>query len=292
MGQSRKRVEEVAILEYPLQYLHTVFHKEIIFLCELLISLVNKSMWISNLLISFLPVSGALWAQKHVRGVVGRVITIDCHYEAKYHSHTKYWCHGWTDLCSVLVETKRQHGRSGRVSITDYPERGIFTVTMEDLRSGDTGWYSCGISIPGVDTRFNLELKVNDEPVSVPVLRYLSPANVSRLGGSVSVSCESFQGSLPIQYSWYEQTSSGHRQVSGNKELTLHCQSFNHQHHQYYCKASNWLGAKSSATVHVTVFNNRGICNYVTEINGTINDMKRSRTFYLLVLIRFHLCIF
>ncbi|XP_059806132.1 polymeric immunoglobulin receptor-like [Hypanus sabinus] len=232
---------------------------------------VNKMLWPLILLIGFLPVSGALWAEKYVRGVVGRVITIDCHYEAKYRSHTKNWCHGWTPQCSILVETKGQHGRRGRVSITDNPEQGIFTVTMEDLRSGDTGWYSCGIITPGADPMFNVHLQVFDEPVSVPVLQYLSPANVSRLGGSVSVSCESLQGSLPIQYTWHEQTSSGYRKVSGTNELALRCQSFNHQHHQYYCRASNQLGARSSGMVKVTVFNNGEICSYVTEINGTIS---------------------
>ncbi|XP_072133753.1 polymeric immunoglobulin receptor-like [Mobula birostris] len=228
-------------------------------------------MWTLILLIGFLPVSGALWAEKHVRGVVGRAITIDCLYEEKYRSHTKYWCHGWTLHCSVLVETNGQHRRSGRVSITDNPEQRIFTVTMEDLHSGDSGWYSCGIETTGVDSRFNLELKVNDELVSVPVLRYLSPANISRLGGSVSLSCESFQGSLPIHYRWYEQTSSGYLTISDTNELTLHCQSFKHTHQQYYCSASNWLGARSSAMVNATVFNNGEICSYVTEINGTIS---------------------
>ncbi|XP_072134917.1 polymeric immunoglobulin receptor-like isoform X2 [Mobula birostris] len=221
------------------------------------------------LLTGFLPVSGALWAEKSVRGVVGRAITIDCHYEEKYRSHTKYWCHGWTLYCSVLVQTNEQHRRSGRVSITDNPERRIFTVTMEDLHSGDSGWYGCGITTPGLDTRFNLKLTVNDELVSVPVIRYLSPANVSCLGGSVSLSCESFQGSLPIQYRWYEQTSSGYPKISDTNELTLHCQSFKHTHQQYYCSASNRLGARSSAMVNATVFNNGDICSYVTEINGS-----------------------
>ncbi|XP_072134915.1 polymeric immunoglobulin receptor-like [Mobula birostris] len=216
-------------------------------------------------------ISGALWAEKHVRGVVGRAITIDCLYEEKYRSHTKYWCHGWTRHCSVLVETNGQHGRSGRVSITDNPEQRKFTVTIENLHSGDTGWYSCGIETPGLNTRFNLLLKVNDVFVSVPVLRYLSPANVSCLGGSVSLSCESFQGSLPIQYRWYERTSSVYPKISDTNELTLHCQSFKHTHHQYYCSASNRLGARSSAMVNVTIFNNRDICSYVTEINGTIS---------------------
>ncbi|XP_059806121.1 polymeric immunoglobulin receptor-like isoform X2 [Hypanus sabinus] len=228
-------------------------------------------MWILVLFTCSLPVSGALWAEQYVRGVVGRAIRIDCHHEANYRSHAKYWCHGWTVQCSVLVKTNWQHGWSGRVSITDNPERGIFTVTMKDLHSGDTGWYSCGISTQGTDPMFNVHLQVSDEPVSVPVLRYLSPASVSRLGGSVSVSCESLQGSLPIQYSWYEQTSSGYYKISDTNELALHCQSFNHKHHQYYCSASNQLGARSSGIVKVTVFNNREICSYVTEINDTIS---------------------
>ncbi|XP_072886303.1 uncharacterized protein [Hemitrygon akajei] len=229
----------------------------------------NKMMWTSFLLIGFLPVSGALWAEKSVRGVVGRATTIDCHYQEKHRSNTKYWCHGWTPLCSIVVETNGRHGWSGRVSITDNPEWGIFTVTMEDLRSGDTGWYSCGIITSGLDTRYYLHLQVSEEPVSVPVVRYLSPANVSRVGGSVLVSCESFRGSLPIQYAWYEQTSSGHRKISYANEMALHCQSFTHQHHQYYCRASNRLGARSSGIVKVIVFNNGEICSYVTEINGT-----------------------
>ncbi|XP_062921370.1 polymeric immunoglobulin receptor-like [Mobula hypostoma] len=228
-------------------------------------------MWTLILLIGFLPVSGALWAKKYVKGAVGRAITIDCHYQEMYHSHTKYWCNGYTGLCSVLVKTNGQHRRSGRVSITDNPEQRKFTVTIENLRSGDTGWYSCGIETPGVDARFNLHLKVNDELVSVPVLRYLSPANVSRLGGSVSLSCESLQGSLPIQYRWYEQTSSEQLKISDTNKLTLHCQSFNQQRYQYYCSASNWLGARSSGMVNVTVSNNGEICSYVTEINGIIS---------------------
>ncbi|XP_062921369.1 Fc receptor-like protein 5 isoform X3 [Mobula hypostoma] len=226
-------------------------------------------MWTLILLIGFLPVSGALWAEKYVRGVVGRAITIHCHYEAKYHSRTKYWCHGWTHQCSVLMETNGQHRRSGRASITDNPEWEIFTVTVEDLHSGDTGWYSCGISTPGHDPIFNVHLQVSDETVSVPVLRNLSPANVSHLGGSVLVSCESLQGSLPIQYSWYEQTSSGDQMISDTNELVLPCQSLDLQAHQYYCKASNRLGIKSSGMLNVTIFNSREICGYVTRINGT-----------------------
>lgn len=119
------------------------------------------------LLIYSLPVSGALWAKTPVRGVVGKNITIDCHYEARYRSHTKFWCRGWTQSCSYVVETNGQH-RRGRWSIIDNPTQGIFTVTVEDFHSNDTGRYSCGINTFGFDPMFNVQLQVSDEPEPNP----------------------------------------------------------------------------------------------------------------------------
>ncbi|XP_078276460.1 CMRF35-like molecule 5 [Rhinoraja longicauda] len=184
----------------------------------------DKTMWIPILLIISMPVSHALWAGKDVKGVAGRTITIDCAYGAEHRSNTKYWFHGWTNQCHVLVEANGQHGRKGRVSITDNPKRGIFTVTMEDLRSGDTGWYRCGITTPGFDTSINVHLQVSDEPVSAPVLRYLSPTNGSRLGGSVTVSCKSARGSLPIRYTWHEKNKYGGPTISNSNQLDLSCE--------------------------------------------------------------------
>ncbi|XP_032898777.1 uncharacterized protein LOC116987004 [Amblyraja radiata] len=216
-------------------------------------------------------VSGALWAESEVRGVAGRAITIDCHYAAVYRSHTKYWCNGTSRQCTHVVETNGKHGQSGKVSITDNPERGIFTVTVEDLHSGDTGWYRCGITIPGEPT-FKVHLQVSEEPVSVPVLGFLSPANVSCLGGAVSVSCESVRGSLPISYIWYEMTPSGDSKISDNNALDLHCQSFKHQHHQYYCTASNDNGTKSSEMVNMSISSSDVPCSFLVKINGTVTN--------------------
>ncbi|XP_032898101.1 polymeric immunoglobulin receptor-like [Amblyraja radiata] len=213
-------------------------------------------------------VSGALWAESEVRGVVGRAITIDCHYAAVYRSHTKYWCPGIRRQCTHVVETNEKYGQNGRVSITDNPARGIFTVTVEDLHSGDTGWYRCGITAPGEPT-FQVHLQVSEEPVSVPVLVFLSPANVSCFGGSVSVSCESVRGSLPITYTWYEKTPSGNSKISDNNALDLHCQSFKHQHHQYSCTASNKRGSKSSEMVNVSISSIDVPCSFPVKINGT-----------------------
>ncbi|XP_078277019.1 E3 ubiquitin-protein ligase TRIM69-like [Rhinoraja longicauda] len=213
-------------------------------------------------------VSGALWAESEVRGVVGRAITIDCHYAAVYRSHTKYWCRGTNRQCAHVVETNGKYGQGGRVSITDNPARGIFTVAVEDLHSGDTGWYSCGITAPGEPT-FKVYLQVSEEPVSVPVLGFLPPANVSCLGGSVPMSCESVRGSLPISYSWYEIIPAVDSNISDSNTLDLHCQFFKHQHHQYYCNSSNQRGSKSSEMVNVSISSNGVSCSFLVKINGT-----------------------
>uniref|UniRef100_UPI00398F3C90 CMRF35-like molecule 8 n=1 Tax=Pristiophorus japonicus TaxID=55135 RepID=UPI00398F3C90 len=183
-----------------------------------------------------------LTANKLVRGIVGKTITIECHYDHGYQSHVKYWCQGWTHQCSVVVTTNDQHGWGGRVSITDKKTAAISYLNV------------CFFPT---------------ESVSVPVLRYLSPPNVSCFGGSVSVSCESVQGSLPIQYKWYEKTPTKGSKISDTNKLDLHCQSFKQQHHQYYCTASNNQGEKSSEMVDVSVFNRAGKrCSYVTQISG------------------------
>ncbi|GCB70547.1 hypothetical protein scyTo_0008607, partial [Scyliorhinus torazame] len=203
----------------------------------------------------------ALWAERKVRGIVGRAITIHCHYDAGYKSYIKFWCHGTTIHCKVLAQTNWQNGR---FSITDNKSQTTFVVTVDDLRPADAGWYSCGIERNGLDPMFSVEIKTSYESVSVPVLKFLSPLNVSCSGGSVTVSCESVRGSLPIQYTWNEKTPSEDSKISDTKELDLRCQSLKQQQHQYYCTASNNQGEQSSEMVNVSVINSsEQSCSYV-----------------------------
>ncbi|GCC41443.1 hypothetical protein chiPu_0025303, partial [Chiloscyllium punctatum] len=214
-------------------------------------------------------VSDVLWAEKHVTGILGRAITISCHYENWwYQSNVKYWCRGWNHLCSVRAKT---NWPNGRISITDNKTQGIFLVAMKNLQWKDAGWYSCGIQIPGTyyDLMFNVNLHISEEAVSVPELRFLSQPNVSCSGGSVTVSCESARGSLPIHYTWSEKTPSQDSMISYTNKLDLHCQSFTRQHHQYYCTASNTQGTNPSEIVHVSVNNvKEKNCSYRIQINS------------------------
>ncbi|XP_078403900.1 CMRF35-like molecule 8 [Cetorhinus maximus] len=228
-------------------------------------------MWILILFICSVPVSGALWADKQVTGIVGRAITINCHYDRWHQQQVKYWCHGWTDQCSNLVRTDDPGGRRGRISITDIKTVGIFIVTMENLRLEDAGYYRRGIVKPGpaFDPKLTVELQISYESVSVPVFRFSSPPNVQCFESSVSVSCESVQGSLPIQYTWYEKNPFQDLKISDTNKLDLHCQSFKQQHHQYYCTASNNQGEKPSEMVNVSMISRSGQeCVYVTKISS------------------------
>ncbi|XP_032898097.1 polymeric immunoglobulin receptor-like [Amblyraja radiata] len=227
---------------------------------------------IFNVYLEVSDVSGAVWGETYVRGVVGRAITMDCHYAPEYRSHTKYWCRVQSRQCTDVVETNGQHGRSGRMSITDNPARGMFTVTVEDLQDGDTGRYRCGIIIPDVHPIFHVQLQVSDEPVSVPVLGFQSSDNVSCFAGSASVSCESHEGSLPIVYTWFKKTSSVDSNVSDTNTLDLHCLSLKPQRHQYYCAASNTQGNILSEVVNVVTSNRDGTCTMVIQVNGKVTS--------------------
>ncbi|XP_072419287.1 polymeric immunoglobulin receptor-like [Chiloscyllium punctatum] len=212
-------------------------------------------------------VSDALWAEEHITGILGRAVTISCHYEAQqYQSHVKYWCQGWSRMCSVRANT---NWPNGRISITDNKTQGIFLVTITNLQWEDAGWYNCGIKTFTFDPMFNVKLHISDEAVSGPVLQFLSQPNVSCSGGSVTVSCESAQGSLPIHYTWSEKTPSQDSMISDTNKLDLRCQSFTQKHHRYYCTASNTQGTKPSEMVHVSVNNVREKnCSYRIQTNS------------------------
>eukprot|EP00062_Callorhinchus_milii_P014187 gi/632963300/ref/XP_007897803.1/ PREDICTED: CMRF35-like molecule 5 [Callorhinchus milii] len=67
--------------------------------------------------------------------------------------------------CQVVIDTKANNGRRGRFSITDNRD-GIFTVTMENLTTGDAGWYYCGIEMSINDPMFAIKLHVLEGKLS------------------------------------------------------------------------------------------------------------------------------
>ncbi|XP_059805801.1 polymeric immunoglobulin receptor-like [Hypanus sabinus] len=220
-----------------------------------------------NVYLQVSEVSGALWAEVKVRGVVGRAVKIDCHYALMYRSYPKYLCRIRDPQCTSVLYTNGQ--KSGRMTIRDNTSQGIFTVTMENLVAEDVGLYRCGIATSGYQPVFDVYLQVTDERPSVPLLRFSSPTSGLSCVDSMSVSCESVHESLPIQYSWYEKTPSGDSKISDTNKLDLHCQSLQYKKYLYYCKASNNQGEESSEMVRVSISNSVSTCRNVIEVKST-----------------------
>ncbi|XP_007897670.2 uncharacterized protein LOC103182453 isoform X1 [Callorhinchus milii] len=221
------------------------------------------------LLFTSLADSGGLWAEAEVTGVVGRAITIDCRYgKQTYSRHRKYWCRGhFRSTCKVVIDTRADNGQRGNFSIVDNARDGVFTVTMKNLNTRDTGWYWCGIDKLANDRMFAVKLHISDAPVSMPVIRFLSAPTASCSEGYVSISCETINGSLPIQYEWYRETENEALEISHSNKLDIQCIS-TAQCHQYYCTASNSKGKQSSENVEVSVLQPvQTACSCSVQIN-------------------------
>uniref|UniRef100_A0A8D3AWY4 Polymeric immunoglobulin receptor n=1 Tax=Scophthalmus maximus TaxID=52904 RepID=A0A8D3AWY4_SCOMX len=84
----------------------------------------------------------------------GRPLTVPCHYEPQYASYVKYWCQGrMREFCTSLARTDEPHSTipgEDKVRIYDDPVQLVFTVTMNDLKEDDSGWYICGVEIGGL----------------------------------------------------------------------------------------------------------------------------------------------
>ncbi|XP_056598984.1 polymeric immunoglobulin receptor [Triplophysa dalaica] len=84
----------------------------------------------------------------------GQSVTVPCHYNPQYTSHVKYWCQGrMREFCTNLARTDDHESAPngmGQVTIADDPTQHVFTVTMQNLMKGDSGWYWCGVEVGGM----------------------------------------------------------------------------------------------------------------------------------------------
>ncbi|XP_078496666.1 transmembrane domain-containing protein TMIGD3-like [Lissotriton helveticus] len=82
--------------------------------------------------------------EKQYTGNKGSPINVECDYDPAYKEYVKYWCKGYYRAsCTILRYTSQTP--DGEIMINDQATDGKMTVTMEKLRSEDTGWYWCGI---------------------------------------------------------------------------------------------------------------------------------------------------
>uniref|UniRef100_A0A3B3T2R1 Immunoglobulin domain-containing protein n=1 Tax=Paramormyrops kingsleyae TaxID=1676925 RepID=A0A3B3T2R1_9TELE len=96
----------------------------------------------------------------------GGSVTIPCFYEDRYKTNVKYWCRGYyRDSCPPIVRTDSP--QEGKVSIRDDPDQRVFTLTINNLTTGEFDWYSCGVEISGgLDVGDRVRLPVTDGKMS------------------------------------------------------------------------------------------------------------------------------
>lgn len=87
----------------------------------------------------------------------GRSVTVPCHYDPQYAGYVKYWCQGrLREICTSLARTDTLLSANSqgeeKVTIFDDAVQQVFTVTMRNVKEGDTGWYWCGVEVGGMWT--------------------------------------------------------------------------------------------------------------------------------------------
>ncbi|CAK6984630.1 polymeric immunoglobulin receptor-like, partial [Scomber scombrus] len=96
----------------------------------------------------------------HVSGYEGREAKVSCRYGEGYESYEKYLCRNDCGDADVLITTTI--GKKSRYSISDDKSNSqkVFTATISDLSSTDSGKYWCGVTRTGKDIYTEVKLDV------------------------------------------------------------------------------------------------------------------------------------
>nr|XP_044999046.1 high affinity immunoglobulin alpha and immunoglobulin mu Fc receptor [Jaculus jaculus] len=143
--------------------------------------------------------SGALRGPSLVSGEAGGAVTIQCHYApSSVNRHQrKYWCRLEPPLrvCRTIVSTNHYAHRDycGRVALTDFPRRGLFTVKLFQVSLDDAGQYRCGIGNRNNALFVGVTLNVSAGPFNTIYTAPPDPGNVT---------LASFGTTSPIANKW------------------------------------------------------------------------------------------
>ncbi|KAF5892392.1 CMRF35-like molecule 1, partial [Clarias magur] len=118
----------------------------------------------------------------------GASVTIPCLYDKEYIQHKKYWCYDASNAYNYCTIQAYANNTQGKVTVTDNPAESLFTVTMNNLQTGDTGSYWCVVERGGIfqhDVTEQLHITVK----AVPDLSVNESRVRGEEGGSVTVQC-------------------------------------------------------------------------------------------------------
>ncbi|XP_054419003.1 high affinity immunoglobulin alpha and immunoglobulin mu Fc receptor [Pteronotus mesoamericanus] len=140
------------------------------------------------LLLCLLQAANALKGPRLVSGKPGGTVTIQCHYtlSPSNRHQRKYWCrlNPLTGLCHTVVSTNHytHFCYGGRVALRDFPQGGLFVVSLSQLSPDDVGSYRCGIGNSNHMRFFGMKLIISAGPLS-PIPR-TTPAASELVRGS------------------------------------------------------------------------------------------------------------
>ncbi|KAF4076405.1 hypothetical protein AMELA_G00214780 [Ameiurus melas] len=115
----------------------------------------------------------------------GASVTIPCHYDRTYVQYKKYWCYNIEASFRSCTIQAYSNEIKGNVTVIDNPAESLFTVTMKDLQTENTGWYWCGIEKRGLDVNENVYITVKSDPD----LSVMKSRVSGEEGGRVTVQC-------------------------------------------------------------------------------------------------------
>ncbi|XP_046732104.1 polymeric immunoglobulin receptor-like isoform X2 [Silurus meridionalis] len=117
----------------------------------------------------------------------GASVTIPCPYDRKYIHHKKYWCYHAAAAYNYCTIQAYANDTQGKVTVTDNPAESLFTVTMKDLQTGNTGSYWCVVEIEGITHDVIEQLSITVK--AAPDLSVRESSVSGDEGGSVTVQC-------------------------------------------------------------------------------------------------------
>uniref|UniRef100_A0A8D0GWF9 Immunoglobulin domain-containing protein n=1 Tax=Sphenodon punctatus TaxID=8508 RepID=A0A8D0GWF9_SPHPU len=137
----------------------------------------------SQFLPHFSAVCWGLRGHSRVAGPLNGSVSVPCRYGEDDKHFVKYWCREASyRFCSNSHITRtlgtEAEVKVGRVSIRDDQALHTFTVTLEDLSSGDSGTYLCGVERTGsFDLWYPVEVIVaSASPTSISIGRMVETA--------------------------------------------------------------------------------------------------------------------
>ncbi|XP_051555225.1 CMRF35-like molecule 1 isoform X2 [Myxocyprinus asiaticus] len=111
----------------------------------------------------------------------GGSVTIPCHYDRKYTQQRKYW-YSSNNPSSIYTNTTEEN-----LSVIDYPDQSLFTLTMRNLQEKHNAYYCCAVETDEQPIMLvtNLYLYV----LPVPDLSVVNSRVTGQEGGNISVQC-------------------------------------------------------------------------------------------------------